>query len=149
MRATLPSLLLVLVLLPGAGAAQKNGGTGLGPEQWWHWALKASAGAATFEALHELEVAPDLSAVIATTAPTVVGKILYAPKGLGDDPHERWPDAGFVAKDIAGELCVQSAPLWLRFAMSGPKDQRLARGLLAVGGYGLAVFGCARPLEVR
>jgi hypothetical protein len=124
------------------------GNTGLGPEQWRHWSGKVTASAATFAALDLLDAPPDLSAVIATVAPTVVGKLLYMPKGLSDKPGEGWPDASFVAKDVVGELCVQSAPLWARFVMRG-KERRLLRGVLAVGGYGMAVLACARTFEVR
>lgn len=149
MRATVFCVLLFLGLaFPGEAAAQERR-TGLSPEQWRHWAVKIGAATTTWQTLDLLQTDPDVSAFVATAAPTVLGKLIYMPKGLGDDPTKRWPSSQFVVKDVVGELCVQSAPLWFRLALDGPREDRLMRGLLAAGGYGLAVFGCARVLEVR
>lgn len=151
MRATLPGMLLLFVLgLPGAAEAQPlERRTGLSAEQWRHWAVKVGVSAGTWGTLSLLDTDPDVSTVVATAAPTVLGKLMYMPKGLGDDPTKRWPNSEFVVKDVVGELCVQSAPLWIRLVAGGEKRDRLVRGVIAVGGYGLAVFACARTLEVR
>lgn len=151
MRPMLVRLLLLIslfiVTLPSRGAAQERR-TGLSSEQWRHWAVKVGASTATFEGLNRLDVPPDVSAVVATVAPTVIGKFLYLDDGLGPDPEKRWPDAGFVARDVVGELCVQSAPIWFRFVTSRD-DHRVLRGILAVSGYGMAIMACARTFEVR
>lgn len=149
MRATpLTLLLLLAIIVPGQVAGQERR-TGFSDEQWRHWAVKVGAAAGTYETLRVIDASPDFSALVATTAPTVIGKLMYMPHGLSDDPARRWPNSTFVLRDVVGELCVQSAPLWMRLFVSGPKDERIVRGLLAVGGYGLAVFTCARTLEVR
>ena len=149
MRAMPLALLLLLALgVPGRVAGQERR-TGFSDDQWRHWAIKVGAAAGTYEALQVIDASPDLSALVATTAPTIIGKLMYMPHGLSDDPSRRWPSHTFVLRDIVGELCVQSAPLWMRLFVDGPKDERVVRGLLAIGGYGLAVLTCARTLEVR
>lgn len=140
--------LLAMMVLTACATHQERR-TGLSPAQWRHWSVKVGATGATWATLDALDADADLSAAIATAAPTLVGKLMYMPMGLGDDPARRWPSAGFVARDVAGELCVQSAPLWARLALGGHDGDRVLRGALAVGGYGLAVFACARTLEVR
>ena len=149
MRAAPLCILLLLALVFPAGSHAQEQRTGLSPEQWRHWAIKVSATSATYETLRLLRTDSDLAAAVATAAPTVAGKLLYMPRGLSDDPTRRWPDPAFVVKDVAGELCIQSAPLWLRLATGGPKEERVIRSVAAVGGYAVAVFGCARMLEVR
>jgi hypothetical protein len=83
---------------------------------------------------------------VGTAAPTVVGKLLYAPKGLAGSPRERWPSLGFVAKDVAAELAVQSGPVLIEWAR---RDKSGARGpIVAIAYLGLVRY-VSIPLEIR
>lgn len=111
-----------------------------------HLAFKAGLSGTTYAGARALGVKGPVAAAIGTVAPTVAGKLLYAPKGLAGGPRERWPSLGFVAKDVAAELAVQSAPMLIEWAR---RDKSGARWpIVAIAYVGLVRY-VSIPLEIR
>jgi hypothetical protein len=111
-----------------------------------HLAFKAGLSGTAYAGGRALGLKSPVAAVVATAAPTVIGKLMYAPKGLAGNQRERWPSVGFVVKDMAAELAVQSGPILIEWAR---RDKSGARWpLVAIVYVGLVRY-VSIPLEIR
>ncbi len=99
-------------------------------------ATKAVTAMGTYAVAREIGLSRPLSAGVGAVTPLVIGKVLYLAQG---SPSGRWPNAGFLIKDVASELAEGSAPIWMTWARNGGKQQWW-RWPIAVVGYGTSVW---------
>jgi hypothetical protein len=111
-----------------------------------HLAFKAGLSGTTYAGAKALGLKGPVAAAVGTVAPTIAGKLLYSPKGLAGGPGERWPSLGFVAKDIAAEIAVQSGPLLIEWAKRDKSGLRWP--VVAIAYVGLVRY-VSIPLEIR
>jgi hypothetical protein len=111
-----------------------------------HLAFKAGLSGTAYAGAKALGLKGPVAAAVGTVAPTVAGKLLYAPKGLAGAPGERWPSLGFVAKDVAAEIAVQSGPILIEWAKRDKSGVRWP--VVAIAYVGLVRY-VSIPLEIR